>query len=316
MKKKTIEKVIEKKFAEWLATIDNPTVAKLVRENSIITGGCIASMLLKEEIKDYDVYFRNKETAMAVAEYYVSKFSKKIKLRKDKDVKSANITVLDNDGRIKIVIKSAGIASEESGDNIYKYFESQEPSEGKSYVNNIAKTLEETDDVSIEVKTDPKYQPVFLSANAITLSDKIQVIIRFYGEHNDIHGNYDFIHCTNYWDSKGGLVLNQPALEALLSKELYYIGSKYPLCSIIRTRKFIKRGWNINAGQYLKMCYQLSKLDLDNFEVLEDQLTGVDVAYFHQLIDGLKQHADKTKESGVEFKLDYGYLARIIDKIF
>ena len=50
--------------------------------------------------------------------------------------------------------------------------------------------------------------------------------------------------------------------------------------------------------------------------VLEDQLIGVDAAYFGQLIDGLKSHSEKQKEEGKEFKLDYGYLATIIDKIF
>jgi hypothetical protein len=60
------------------------------------------------------------------------------------------------------------------------------------------------------------------------------------------------------------------------------------------------------------MCFQVSQLDLNDFSVLEDQLTGVDVAYFHELIDGLMQHKDKNPT----FKLEYGYLASIIDKIF
>lgn len=302
MKKKTINKIINKKFNEFVNSIDNDNVKELVKKNSIVTGGCIASMLLKEEVKDFDVYFKNKDTAFAVAKYYVAKFLAKNKLKSD--VNPVSVGVEDINGRIKIVIKSAGIASEESGDNVYKYFEGHEPSEGEEYVENIIK---ETDEEK------GQYKPVFLSANAITLSDKVQIIIRFYGEHNEIHGNYDFVHCTNYWQSdEEKLNLNQPALEAILAKELCYIGSKFPICSIIRTRKFIKRGWNINGGQYLKMIYQVSKLDLNNFEVLEDQLTGVDVAYFHELIDALKKH----KESEKEFQLEYGYLAAIIDKIF
>ena len=97
---------------------------------------------------------------------------------------------------------------------------------------------------------------------------------------------------------------------------MVYIGSKYPVCSVIRARKFIKRGWSINAGQYLKMCFQISKLDLSDISVLEDQLTGVDVAYFATLIDSLQAHSQKMKDEGKEFKVDYGYIATIIDKIF
>ena len=62
------------------------------------------------------------------------------------------------------------------------------------------------------------------------------------------------------------------------------MGSKYPLCSIIRTRKFIQRGYTINAGQYLKMAMQLNELDLKDVSVLQDQLIGVDSAYFDMVI--------------------------------
>ena len=48
----------------------------------------------------------------------------------------------------------------------------------------------------------------------------------------------------------------------LLARQLVYQGSKYPICSMIRTRKFLQRGWHINAGQYLKMAFQVSELDL------------------------------------------------------
>src|SRR6185437_3482208 len=91
---------------------------------------------------------------------------------------------------------------------------------------------------------------------------------------------------TCYWRSENShLSLPRKALEAIITKELVYSGSKYPLASIIRTRKFINRGWQINAGQYLKMTLQLNQMDLLNVDVLEEQLTGVDAAYFHQVIE-------------------------------
>ena len=52
-------------------------------------------------------------------------------------------------------------------------------------------------------------------------------------EPDQLHENYDFVHCTNYWTSwNNELVLRKEALEALLARELRYVGSKYPLCSI------------------------------------------------------------------------------------
>ena len=160
-----------------------------------------------------------------------------------------------------------------------------------------------------DVDTKPAYRPVFMSCNAITLSDKMQLVIRFTGEPDEIHKNYDFVHCTNYWTSKNNhLELRKEALEAILTKELLYTGSLYPVCSVIRTRKFLHRGWTINAGQYLKMCMQISQLDLTDFNILSEQLVGVDTAYFCELLDKLQINNPE--------KVNYTYLMEIIDRLF
>ena len=46
MKAKTIEKILEIKFNSWLKSITDKKVKKLAADNTIITGGAIASMLL------------------------------------------------------------------------------------------------------------------------------------------------------------------------------------------------------------------------------------------------------------------------------
>jgi hypothetical protein len=227
------------------------------------------------------------------------------------------LSVISEGGRIKIVVKSAGIASAEGTEKPYQYFEGQPDESATAYVGDviidpeqIADTYEEIENIVLsQEEKDTKYIPRFLTTNAITLSGKIQIVLRFYGEPDTIHENYDFVHCTNYWSSwDNSLILRQPALEALLSKELRYIGSKYPICSLVRLRKFITRGWRINAGQILKMAFQISELNLKDIKVLEDQLTGVDTAYFIQLVERLRE---KDPE-----KVDGAYLIEIIDRIF
>jgi hypothetical protein len=96
------------------------------------------------------------------------------------------------------------------------------------------------------------------------------------------------VHATNYFTFEEGLVTNVAALESILTKSLRYQGSLYPLTSVIRMKKFIQRGWTVNAGEILKMLFQVSELDLKNIEVLEEQLIGVDVAYFSLLITVLR----------------------------
>ena len=84
------------------------------------------------------------------------------------------------------------------------------------------------------------------------------------------------------------------------------------MSSFIRARKFIKRGWHINAGSMLKTCLQISQLDLLNINVLEEQLTGVDTAYFVQIIDDLR----KKQEKDPEFTVSMPYLTTLIDRMF
>lgn len=327
MKAKTIKAVIRKKVNEWLESIEDRQVREMASKNTIVTGGCVASMLLGEKVNDFDIYFRDYATAYNVARYYVDRF--KIKSRTgiecriylaDKygnEIKGPNTVDMT---RIKIVVKSSGVVSEEGANKPYQYFEgSARAEDAGEYVSEVMQdpgdiqdTYEDTEQAALNTddgKGGDKYRPVFLSTNAITLSGRIQIIIRFFGEPDAIHKNYDFVHCTNYWESSGGeLVLRPAALEALLTRELRYVGSRYPICSLIRVRKFVKRNWTINAGQILKMCMQVSQLDLTSVEVLEDQLTGVDVAYFLEVINKVKEK-DPTK-------VNYAYLIEIIDRMF
>lgn len=336
MSKRVIKSILTNKFKDFLKSITDETVRGLVEKNSIITGGAIASLLLKEDVKDFDIYFTNKETVKAVANYYVNQFNEEHKDAKNKlgyatkafvldgedvaaykkgqkdieqiapgyinqgDAVSHMITNTESD-RIKVIIRSDGVAGQARKSNLQALAEADEADYSK---------IDNEDDESMKK---PRYRPVFLSSNAITLSQKVQVVLRFYGDADEIHSNYDFAHCTNYWESgSGNLTLRKEALTALLGKELVYQGSKYPICSMIRTRKFLKRGFHINAGQYLKMAFQISSLNLNDVAVLEDQLVGVDTCYFQIMIDAIQNKMKSDKN----FELGNDYVVSLIDKIF
>lgn len=287
MKAKTIKAILRKNHNKFVDSIKDETVRELVEKNSIVTGGAIVSMLLNEEVNDFDYYFTNKETTLKVAEYYVSEFNK---------AHDHSASVVEEEGRISIFINSAGVAGDPEGHEV----DEVEPTDL-------------FDDEIEEGQVIEKFNPVFLSQNAISLTGKTQLVLRFYGDADEIHTNYDFVHATCYWRSENNhLSLPQEALEAIITKELIYRGSKYPLASVIRTRKFIQRGWSVNAGQYLKMILQLNELDLFDLEVLKDQLTGVDAFYFEQVIVQIQAK----QESDPEFKFDSAYLCEVIDHIF
>lgn len=336
MNSKNIKKHLNAKMRDWLNSITDENVKKAIRENTIITGGAMVSLLTGETIHDYDVYFRTKEACVTVAKYYVELWNtthpndKVVSLKVEDDktemkkvTKDASLPFSEENsqeipvvipGRVKVWIQSKGIAEEEKpqqetsvampeNDLLFPPVDDKEKSDEEVAIEKDSETSEDK----------PKYRPVFLSSNAITLSDKIQVVTRFYGEIEEIHKNYDFAHCTCSWTSWDNEVqLPTKALECIINKELYYVGSKYPLCSIIRTRKYLERGYHINAGQYVKMAFQLNELDLYNIETLEEQLTGVDSGYFLMMIDALRKKAD---ESG-EARVDKSYVFELINRMF
>lgn len=304
MKPKNIRIVIRKILKNWFESINDKDIREIAEQNSIVTGGCIPSMLLGEQVKDFDIYFRSQEAAFKIAKYYADEF-------KSTNGEPVEITVTSVHDRVKIVVKSAGVVSEESNELKYEYFETTDPEDKKAndYIEAVFTTENEKEEEKKQDKKKAKFRPVFLTANAITLSDKIQLVTRFFGEPNDIHKNYDFIHCTCFYSSwNGQLYLPHEALTSILSKELRYVGSLYPICSILRTRKFIERGWYITAGQILKCCWQISELNLSDPNVLEEQMTGVDFAYFREVIEAIKEKNESV--------IDAAYLFELLDKIF
>jgi len=305
MQAKTIRKILRSKLEDWLESITDQSLVGDIKRDVIVTGGSITSMLLGEKINDYDVYFKTKETTKKVADYYVSKFNainntKGLHTRDwTPQVREATIANCkgEQEERIIVFIQSAGVVSESQAD--YKYFELYDPDLTSEFADSLVENIKEGE----------KYRTLFMSQNAITLSDSMQIVIRFFGEPARIHDNYDFAHAMCYYDYYNNhLELKAEAMQCMLSRTLVYRGSLYPIASIFRMKKFIERGWKINAGQQLKIMWQINELNLKDPQQLYEQLTGVDMAYMYQLISAIK---------GVDpERLNQAYIAEIIDRIF
>ncbi len=286
MQIKTIQKVLSSKMEDWLNSITDEELRKKVKDNLLISGGSIVSMLLNEPVNDYDVYINNMDVLLGLAHYYT---------------KGLDVEVFDGRQKEKLLDEN-----EHRLGSFSISLNNLKPDQVKLFFNDKQGGMRI--DYPVSETELPRYRPVFLSPNAISLSDDIQIVLRFHGNNEEIHKTFDFIHATCYFTFDEGLVTNVVALESIITKQLRYQGSLYPLTSIIRMKKFIKRGWNISAGEILKIMFQISELDLKNPDVLEEQLIGVDVAYFSKLIEILR---------GVEVeKMTSAYLNAIIDKVF
>lgn len=287
MQKKTIQKVIRTKIEDWLESITDKGLSHDLRSNVLVSGGSIASMLLKEPVNDYDVYIKDMDVLLRLVKYYTA---------------PNNLEIFDGRKKQSLI------------DDIESNYDDEVENVSNARTVSIRNLKEDQIKINagsgfrVERDENIKYQAVFFSPNAISLSDDVQIVCRFHGDSEKIHSTFDFIHATNYFTFSEGLVLNIDALTSLITRQLKYQGSMYPLTSIIRVRKFIKRGWNIGAGELLKIMFQISELDLRDPDVMEEQLIGVDVAYFSTLVDILRNTQGKDMTSS--------YLNEIIDRVF
>jgi hypothetical protein len=328
VKANTIKLLLRKKINEWIESIEVPELKQEMAHNVIVTGGSIASFLLGEKPNDYDFYLRTKNATLKAAVYYAIQFNRvnalktsgarpyKVKV----DVKTiTNIKGIDEE-RIIFHMQSAGIASETQA--AYAYFETQDDHVTGQFMDSLTEysqqqledhPTETVEGLNEELKKDKEkkpYRPVFLTDNAVSLANRVQLITRFYGEPEEIHKNFDFVHAMAWYDyKKDHLELPADTMQALLTKTLIYKGSLYPIASLFRIRKFLNRGFRISAGQMLKIVWQIHGLKLDDPNILKEQLIGVDMAYMHQLIAELQNI--KAHE-----KVDGTYVAALIDKIF
>lgn len=242
-----------------------------LKKSIIVSGGCITSLFLNEDVNDYDIYFTDKTVISVIIKYYLNIFNKHNDTDWHWSEKYNCIYKLKHDI----------FTEEEFIEHFYDY-------------------VEITDAISAHNVSDVpnKYIPICITPNAISLTNGIQLITRFTGTPEEILSNFDFIHTNNYYlYHENKLITNHKAIESILTKQLIYNGSKYPICSMIRTRKFIKRGWNISAGEYLKMAFQLQELDLYNIQTLREQLIGVDAKYFIKFLEELKTLKELTNKN-------------------
>lgn len=305
MNSKNIGKALRCKLDDWIDSINDLNVKSAIRQNAIVTGGALVSLLTDEKVNDYDIYFKTMESCMVVVDYYRRQWNAThdTPVYFDPSVTDRVRLIIgdvqiDSEGKVAHG-RGIGMIGDYSGidDNTEPY---------------TSENLEDPTQPNPAI-TKPKYRPRFFTTNAISLSDGIQIIIRFQGSVETIHQNFDFEHTKCSYDYSTNTVNLPPkSLECILNKELVYRGSKYPLTSIIRTRKFITRGWTISAGQYVKMAFELNELNLKDIDVFTDQVVGVDSVYFMAALNSIR---DKM-ESDSTFRLTSDYLFDVIDRIF
>ncbi len=222
---------------------------------SFIAGGAILSVTKEEKIKDYDMFLTNAVSARYLANTFLRRITG-----------GENVQLLTQLDEVNPKI-SKGVLSLTNPDRMTTSIE--------EFIDSYNKRCKEE-------KNNNKVQPVYLSKNAITLSNGIQLIFRFIGEPEAVFSTFDYEHCKVYWRPKplslllGDLVYTGRSQESIAKNELIYTGNtRFVLSAISRLNKFIKRGWGISPSSLLSLAVTASKIDWSNRKVLEEELLGI-----------------------------------------
>lgn len=262
-----IHNILDEFFNNYPKSLRNKIEGKF-----FIAGGAISSIISGEKVNDYDIYFTDVDALNSfilhvTKEHEHNEFGmvwRPNKVYRDNNCPSGMVVITDMSGN-PINIRNA------------EYFD-------KDYM-----SLQGLNSSTMGTARGDDY---FLSENAISFSNGIQVIFRFVGEPEDVVlKNFDFAHCTGYMRHKcdKGLVLPNEMIRANVAKKLIVRGTKYPIDSLQRMKKYISRGYAMEVTELFKLVFAINDLNLRELSILRDQLIGIDASYLKEFIEVLDE---------------------------
>jgi hypothetical protein len=135
-----------------------------------------------------------------------------------------------------------------------------------------------------------------ITLNALTLkraSEKskklwsVQVIRRFTGDAAEIFDWFDFTVTHGAFDFEQGVFhFGDRFFTDVAKKKLVYSGaSKYPICAMYRTKKYMDKGYSISGATIMHIALSIVQLKIENYGQLKEQLMGIDTSFLQKLLD-------------------------------
>jgi hypothetical protein len=115
--------------------------------------------------------------------------------------------------------------------------------------------------------------PMFYTDRAISLCEDFQIILKDYGDPEEVCSRFDYVHCMGYYFPSNNEL--NVTLDTKISAErkilIYNITSTTPITSAYRMAKLIESGWKIQKHEQSKLLininkYQFNDGEMDNVE--------------------------------------------------
>lgn len=120
------------------------------------------------------------------------------------------------------------------------------------------------------------------------------------GSPEEVLSKFDFTCCMGAYCFKiGEFVLHKDFLLHLSQRKLAYnINSKFPIASMYRIKKYLKKNFSISGIELIKLSLKINSLNLQTYQNLKEQLMGIDTLFLKPLTDKL---LSKYSRQGYDF---------------
>lgn len=120
------------------------------------------------------------------------------------------------------------------------------------------------------------------------------VLQDLFGDPKTIFSYYDFTVCMAAYQffkdgENEGFVFGDDFFKHVGQRRLvFHTGTMFPICSMLRVMKYIKRGFFITGMEILKLGLSIHTLKIETYADLRRQLQGIDTAFLSDLTTQMK----------------------------
>lgn len=156
------------------------------------------------------------------------------------------------------------------------------------------KTKTDLDYTLLTISRDEKTIETDSALSVIDEGHRVQLIKVITGTPEEVIKSFDFTICQAAYDFESGFIFGPEFFLHLAQRRLVFnISAEYPICSLYRLQKFIKRGFQFSGIDAIKLGLRIQALRLATVEDLRRQLMGIDTLFLKDLTDSLVGEAEK-----------------------
>lgn len=169
----------------------------------------------------------------------------------------------------------------------------------------LGRLRELADDGSKIIETD--------AAISVTIDAKrVQGVRATSGDPQHVIQSFDFTICQAAFVPDYTFIFGPRFMQHLAQRRLVFnLKAEYPICSLFRARKFIKRGFDFPGIEAIKLGLSIQKLQISTYSDLKKQLMGIDTLFLAELTRRLEEEGAKQYDLAEFLDMLYPYIQEL-----